>query len=344
MSLISGILKGSEKDISKLISLAENDPRKAREEMKAVFRHTGKAHTIGVTGPPGTGKSTLIYSLAKELRKKGKKVGIILVDPTSAFTGGALLGDRIRMQELAEDKGIYIRSMGSRGAPGGISLATGDAIRILDAAGKDVVIVETVGAGQSEIDVRKFVHTIVLVTSPGLGDEIQALKAGLMEIADVFVVNKADRDGADEAVREIEASIVIGAEASGAPGWKPPILRTKARSGEGVCELCGSLEKHASHLKKKGIFGQLSEEAAYDNVLAIVRHNFDIFIEKALEKELRGSMGKAIKKKDIYTIAEDACRKHIKDFDKPFSQRNGSVPSEKRLRKGEVYEKKRLKG
>ncbi|MBI5355721.1 MAG: hypothetical protein HZB68_04675 [Candidatus Aenigmarchaeota archaeon] len=219
-----------------------------------------------------------------------------------------MLGDRIRMQELAQDKGIYIRSMGSRGTLGGISLATGDAVKILDASGKDIVIVETVGVGQGEIDVTRFVHTIMLVGSPGMGDEIQAMKAGLMEIADIFVVNKADRDGADEAAREIEQGISIGVEASGSKTWRQPVIKTKATVGEGIEELVKSIESHGSYLKESGMFSNLVQRHQSENVLAIVRHSFDVFIEGRVKD-------KAIKRdKDIYSAAEEICRKYIKGF------------------------------
>lgn len=305
---LDGVFRGSERDISSMISLAENNPLRARREMKLIAKRSGKAHIIGVTGPPGTGKSTLIHLLAKEFRKKNRKVGIILVDPSSAYTGGAILGDRIRMQELSRDKGIYIRSMGSRGTLGGISLATGDAVKILDASGKDIIIVETVGAGQGEIDVRRFAHTIILVGSPGMGDEIQAMKAGLMEIADIFVVNKSDRDGSDDAVREIECGINVGEEASGSKAWRPPVIKTKANIGEGIGDLVESIEKHSKYLRENGLFDSLDKRNQRDNVLALVKHTFDVFIEGKVKD-------KAIKRTtDIYSAAEEVCRKYIKGF------------------------------
>ena len=218
----------------------------AQELIAQIFPHTGKAHVIGLTGAGGAGKSTLIEKIVREYRRKGKTVGVIAVDPTSPFTGGAFLGDRIRMQELATDEGVYIRSMATRNYAGGISKATKDAAKILDAAGKDVVIVETVGAGQSEVEIVKVAQTIVVMHAPGLGDEIQAIKAGIMEIADIFVVNKADRENADKTAMDIQAMLQMSNKKG---GWKPPVLKTVALTGEGVPELMEKLEEHRCFLE-----------------------------------------------------------------------------------------------
>jgi len=215
--------------------------------VKLLYPHTGKAYVIGVTGPAGCGKSTLIYRLASELRKKGKTVGVVAIDPTSPFSGGALLGDRIRMQNLSTDEGVYIRSMATRGTLGGLARATADAVRVLDASGKDVVFVETSGAGQSEVDVIKVAHTVLVVMAPGLGDDIQASKAGMMEIGDIFIVNKADRDNADKAVEEIQAVIELGAQEG---RWRPPVIKTTASSGRGTENVIEKIEEHKEYLNR----------------------------------------------------------------------------------------------
>ena len=244
--IINGVLNGDRKSIAKAITIIENNMPEAQELIAQIFPHTGKAHVIGLTGAGGAGKSTLIEKIVREYRRKGKTVGVIAVDPTSPFTGGAFLGDRIRMQELATDEGVYIRSMATRNYAGGISKATKDAAKILDAAGKDVVIVETVGAGQSEVEIVKVAQTIVVMHAPGLGDEIQAIKAGIMEIADVFVVNKADRENADKTAMDIQAMLQMSNKKG---GWKPPVLKTVALTGEGVPELIEKLEEHRCFLE-----------------------------------------------------------------------------------------------
>ncbi len=218
----------------------------AQELVAEIYPHTGKAHIIGVTGAGGAGKSTLIEKIVKEYRRRGKTVGVVAVDPTSPFTGGALLGDRIRMQELCMDRDVFIRSMATRNYAGGIAKATKDAVRILDAAGKDIVIVETVGAGQSEVEIIKVAQTIIMVHAPGLGDDIQAIKAGIMEIADIFVVNKADREGADKAVMDIQSNLQLNNKEQ---LWKPPVLKTIALTGEGVSEVIEKIEKHRCFLE-----------------------------------------------------------------------------------------------
>ncbi|MBE9507705.1 MAG: methylmalonyl Co-A mutase-associated GTPase MeaB, partial [Chloroflexi bacterium] len=221
MELVSQALAGNRYALARLLSLVEDGGADARAALGALYPHTGQAHIVGVTGAPGTGKSTLVNELAKVLRTQDATVGIVAVDPSSPFTGGALLGDRVRMRDLAGDPGIFIRSMATRGSLGGLARATSDAVKVLDAVGFSVVLVETVGAGQAEVDIARTAHTTVVVEAPGLGDEVQALKAGLLEIADVLVVNKADRPGAAQAARVLE--MVIGRNAShegvGEDGW-----------------------------------------------------------------------------------------------------------------------------
>ncbi|MGB9714128.1 MAG: methylmalonyl Co-A mutase-associated GTPase MeaB [Candidatus Bathyarchaeales archaeon] len=245
--ITQGVLAGDRRSIAKAITIVESNAPEAQKLRSQIYPHTGKAHVIGLTGPGGSGKSTLIEKMVREYRRRGKTVGVVAVDPTSPFTGGAFLGDRIRMQELSTDEGVFIRSMATRNYAGGIAKTTKDAVKILDAAGKDVVIVETVGAGQSEVEIVKVAQTIVVVHAPGLGDEIQAIKAGLMEIADIFVVNKADRENADKAVMDIQAMLKLGDKEA---AWKTPILKTTAITGEGIPQLIKKIEEHRNFLRK----------------------------------------------------------------------------------------------
>jgi LAO/AO transport system kinase len=244
--IAQGVLKGDKRSIARAISLIENEQPEAQEIISLLYPNTGRAHIIGITGPGGCGKSTLVEKLVKELRREGKTVGVVAVDPTSPFTGGAFLGDRIRMQELSTDNGVFIRSMATRNTPGGLSRATKNAVHVLDASGKDVIIVETAGAGQSEVEIIKVAYTILVVSAPGLGDEIQAIKAGIMEIGDIFVVNKADRENADKAVIDIQAMLETDGKNQ---VWKPPIIKTIATRGDGVSELLEKIWEHKKHLE-----------------------------------------------------------------------------------------------
>jgi LAO/AO transport system kinase len=244
--LVKEVLAGKRRSIAKAITIVENNLDDAQQLITQIYPHTGKAHVIGLTGAGGAGKSTLIEKIVREYRRRGKTVGVVAVDPTSPFTGGAFLGDRIRMQELCTDEGVFIRSMATRDHAGGLARATKDAVKVLDAAGKDVVIVETVGAGQSEVEIIKVAQTIVVVHAPGLGDEIQAIKAGIMEIADVFVVNKADRENANKTAMDIQSNLQLNSKER---PWKSPVLKTVALTGEGVPELIDKLEEHRCFLE-----------------------------------------------------------------------------------------------
>ena len=240
------MLKGDKRSIAKAISLIENEQPEAQEIISVLYPRTGKAHIIGITGPGGCGKSTLIEKLIKELRRQGKTVGVVAVDPTSPFSGGAFLGDRIRMQDLSTDEGVFIRSMATRNTPGGLAKATKNAAHVLDASGKNVIIVETAGAGQSEVEIIKVAYTILVVSAPGLGDEIQAIKAGIMEIGDIFVVNKADRENADKTVIDIQAMLETNGKNQ---KWKPPVVKTIAIRGDGVAELIEKIWAHKKYLE-----------------------------------------------------------------------------------------------
>lgn len=259
---ISQIQNGIPLAVARAITAVERGGAPARELCRALFPHTGRAHIIGVTGAPGTGKSTLVNALAKEFRAREKRVAILAVDPSSPFSGGAILGDRLRMQDLT-GTGVYIRSMASRGQLGGLAAAVADALVILDAAQFEIILVETVGAGQSEVDIAKHALTTLVIEAPGLGDEIQAIKAGILEIADVLVVNKADRDGANAAVAALQMNLNLNPNKH---AWRPPILKTIAPTSEGVSQVVDAIYKHTAYLDEHGLRAQ-KERARFDDGL-----------------------------------------------------------------------------
>ena len=253
--------------MARLVTMVEDGSPQLREVMAALTPHAGHAQVVGITGSPGVGKSTMTNALVTELRKADKRVGVLAVDPSSPFSGGALLGDRVRMQDHATDDGVYIRSMASRGHLGGLSWTTPQALRVLDAAGCDVVIVETVGVGQSEVEIAGLADTTVVLMAPGLGDGIQAAKAGILEIGDLYVVNKADRDGAEQVRRELRSTIALDDRSE--RGWRPPIVLTVAQSGHGVDEVVRELDRHRAWLEESGELARRRTRRAREEIEAI---------------------------------------------------------------------------
>jgi GTPase len=279
-TLLAAARKGDKRSIARLLTIVENDEPGSADILRSLYPETGHARIVGITGPPGGGKSTLVSRLASEYRKTTERVAIVAVDPSSPFTGGAILGDRIRMRDRFLDEGVFIRSMASRGHAGGLARATMRVVNVLDALGTGLVIVETVGVGQEEVDVVRVADTVCLVTVPGLGDDIQAIKAGVLEIADVLVVNKADKPGADETARDLAQMLNLGRART---QWKPPIVRTAAQDGTGVEELVRAIDQHGEWARSSGELDARRAGAARQEVEALLR--------EALVKRLEARIG-----------------------------------------------------
>lgn len=310
--IASKVLNGDSRSVARLITLVENSSPEGFRAMKDIYPHTGGAHVIGITGVMGSGKSTLISEITHEYRKQGLEVGIIAIDPTSPFSGGALLGDRVRMMELATDEGVFIRSMGTRGMLGGLTSAVYDVVEILDASGKDVVIVETVGVGQAEVDVIKIADTTLVILVPGLGDSIQAIKAGIMEIADIYVVNKADKPGVDQTVAEIESLVDISCSNR---DRKTPVLTTSAKESKGIVELAQEIKRHRDYLEKNNEFEAQRRKRYEAELIEIIRKrlmNF-IFDESTFKGKVELLIDQISKKEvDPYTAADEILGKILK--------------------------------
>jgi len=329
MDWIAAARAGNPRAVARLITQVESDTASAPGIVRALYADTGRAHVVGITGPPGSGKSSLVNELAKRFRQRGRRVGIVAVDPSSPFTGGALLGDRVRMRDLAGDAGIFVRSMASRGSLGGLARSTAAAVKVLDAAGYDLILIETVGAGQAEVDIAGAAHTVVVLEAPGMGDDVQSIKAGILEIADILVVNKADRPGAGRAAKSLEMMLHLGletatasdrahhgadvahhgADATPAPatpstndgrppvaGWATPVLQTVATTGAGVEVLADAIEQHNAHLTTAGQRAVRDWERSRDEVEHLLR---DLFMDR-----LRAAVPAAERARLIADVAE----------------------------------------
>jgi LAO/AO transport system kinase len=310
-SLAAQVLAGDPRSVARLITLVENDDADAVEAMKQIHSHTGQASIIGVTGVMGSGKSSLIFELALAYRAEGKKVGIIAIDPTSPFSGGALLGDRIRMTELSSDDGVFIRSMGTRGMMGGLTSSLYDVVDVLDAAGMNVILIERVGVGQDEVDIVKIADTTLVVLVPGLGDSVQTIKAGLMEIADVFVVNKSDHPGVEQTVAELESMLDL---LSG-QDRRTPIVTTSAKQKQGISVLKEKIQDHQEYLRKSHAFEQRRRLRYEAELIEIIRKRLMEFIFD--EKKLKSTVDRCInqiskKELDPYSAAEQILGKILK--------------------------------
>ncbi len=300
---VERLREGDPRALARAISTVEDRRLGSSELLKALFPYTGHARILGLTGSPGAGKSTLVDQLAKHYRKQNQSVGIIAVDPTSPYSGGAILGDRIRMQDHFADSGIYIRSMATRGSLGGLARATADVSTVLDASGRDLIMVETVGVGQDEVDIVRLADITVVMLVPGMGDDVQTIKAGIMEIADIFVINKSDREGAERVEREIRAMQALAARKH---NWTPPIIKTVASEGQGIAELAKAISQYESYLKKENLLLKRNVENWRERLVEMLR---DAMLEKARAEITDGEMGRyaaeiAEHKRDPYSLVE----------------------------------------
>lgn len=308
--------QGRRRAIARLITQVENSPAAAEEVVMALYQDTGRAHTIGITGPPGSGKSTLVNELAKSLRQRGLTVGIVAVDPSSPFTGGALLGDRVRMRDLAGDEGIFIRSMASRGSLGGLAQATSAVVKVLDAAGFEIILIETVGAGQAEVDIASLAHTTLVIEAPGMGDEIQSIKAGILEIADILVVNKADRPGAANTTKALKMMLHftdgislrhhgqqmevarVGAEAP-AGKWQINVYETVAAESKGISDVTEAILAHKAHLQASGEWVEREKKRSREEINDLLQYQFMIRLQAAVPAEIREQLIEAVAKRQL---------------------------------------------
>ncbi len=323
--LIEKVRQGSPRALARLISRVENSDQDAAEAVRALYADTGRAHVVGITGPPGSGKSSLVTEIAKEFRQREHKLGIVAVDPSSPFTGGALLGDRVRMQELSGDAGVFIRSMASRGSLGGLAKATAAVIKLLDAAGFQTILVETVGAGQSEVDIAQAAHTTLVIEAPDMGDDVQSIKAGILEIADILVVNKADKPGAARTVKGLEMMLHMGPQggtrhhgrimdstavvqqrATDEQAWQIPVIQTSALNGTGIDALVDKIVAHGQHLRATGQWLEREQQRSRREVELLLRERFMARFEAAVSVQERDDLLAAVARREMdpYTAVE----------------------------------------
>ncbi len=305
-NIVQRLLNGDRRALARMITLIEAETPHVRNYLAELHQHAGQAHIIGVTGSPGAGKSSLVTCLVRTLRNHERKVGVIAVDPSSPFTGGAILGDRIRMMELTADPHVFIRSMASRGNLGGLAASTRDAVRALDAAGYNPIIVETVGTGQAEVEVMRMAQTVLVVVAPGMGDDIQAIKAGILEIADIFVVSKADKPGADQTVAELAMLLSLDAHRRQAT-WRIPVLKTSAPKGQGFCELVDAIQKHLVYLRESGSLAQRAQRQVQSEILHLILHKVTDALKGVVSEEEWHTLVEDVTKRerDPYSVAAE---------------------------------------
>lgn len=305
-TLVDEVLAGKARSVARAMSLAEGRSEQSETLMAELHRHAGRAHIVGLTGVPGAGKSTMVAALTRELRKRELSVGIIAIDPSSPFSGGAILGDRVRMTGFAEDAGVFIRSMATRGALGGLARASLDTVDVLDAAGFDIVLIETVGVGQDEVDIVQAAHTVIVVSAPGLGDEIQAIKAGVLEIADIHVVSKCDKPDAPRTVQDLQGMLHLGRPGKGDKDWAAPVVPTSAETGEGIEDLVAKIIAHYDHLESSG---EMEVRKRQILEMRIIKTAEDILRDRLMREragKLQGLLEKAYQRDmDVRAAARD---------------------------------------
>ena len=305
-NIVERLLKGDRRALARMVTLIESESSVAHRYLAELHRVAGHAHIVGVTGSPGAGKSTLVTRLVRELRTREHKVGVVAVDPTSPFTGGAILGDRIRMMELSGDPNVFIRSMASRGNLGGLASSTRDVVRAMDAAGYDPIIIETVGTGQAEVEVMRTAQTVLVVSAPGMGDDIQAIKAGILEIADIFVVSKADKPGSDQTVAELAMMLSLDSNRRKA-SWRIPIIKTSSLKNEGISQVVDAMRQHQEYLNTSGMLMQRAQRQVRSELQALILHTvMDTLKAKVSEEEWNTLIEDIAKReRDPYSVADE---------------------------------------
>ncbi|MDQ6660576.1 MAG: methylmalonyl Co-A mutase-associated GTPase MeaB [Chloroflexota bacterium] len=310
-NIVERLLNGDRRALARMVTLIENETPQVRSYLSELHQHAGKAHIVGVTGAPGAGKSTLVTRLVREYRRRDARVGVVAIDPTSPFTGGAILGDRIRMMELAGDPNVFIRSMASRGNLGGLSASTRDVVRAMDAAGYNPIIIETVGTGQAEVEVMRAAQTVLVVSAPGMGDEVQAIKAGILEIADIFVVSKGDKPGADQTVAELAMLLSLDPERrlhdKSKPYWRIPVLKTSALKDQGIPQVVDAIKQHYDYLVESGMLATRAQRQVQSEVQALILHAVVKAIQATTNEEEWHKMIDEVTKRerDPYSVAEE---------------------------------------